>query len=610
MRSPRKSLVASAIMLACTAGPAAAQFSNLYFFGDSLTDAGSYAPALPPGLGRFTTNPDPVWAQVLGERYGFTITPANQGGTDHAQGGARITGTPGVPAQPPTGNALPIATQVAQQVGAGIDSRALYSLWGGANDIFYQLGLVQAGQITAAQAQANVVTAAQQYVAQVATLQAAGARNIVVFNLPDIGKTPGFAGNAAQLTAISNLYNSTVQSGLDALGGNVIRVDVTALLNDVTANPGRYGFANTTGTACVGVPSALVCGPENRVAPDANRTYVFADGVHPTGAAHVVIAGTVVSMLEGPRSVATLAEGPLAVESAAFRAVDARMWSGLDTPRAPRRTNLWASLDYANPDIGMSGIRGDADLTTLSVGIDYRVSDHLVAGAAGNFSKYDASYTGGSHELEEASGSIYAGFGNGPWYGGVVVLIGSLDYKDITRDFNLGLASTNEEGSTNGTHWSIRALGGYWLKHGDIRHGPFASFVYQEAEVDAFSERAGSFTALRYNEQTRKSAVGGIGWQAAGQWGAVRPFGRVTWEFETKDDERTITATTVGGGSYEVTMGKPDSNWALFTFGASMDVTAGSAAVGPVSAYVMGTATAGKSDNDSWSVTLGIRAPL
>jgi outer membrane lipase/esterase len=155
MQVLRKALVAGAVACAC-AGPAAAQWSGFVVFGDSLTDAGSYAPALPPGTGRFTTNPDPVWAQVLGERYGFLITPANQGGTDYAYGGARVSLTPGYPAQPPTGAAVPIATQVAQAIGKGIDPGTVYAFWGGANDIFTQLGAAQAGTINAAQAQAAV----------------------------------------------------------------------------------------------------------------------------------------------------------------------------------------------------------------------------------------------------------------------------------------------------------------------------------------------------------------------------------------------------------------------------------------------------------------------
>ena len=37
------------------AAPASAQYSNIYFFGDSLTDVGSFKPVLPPGTGQFTT---------------------------------------------------------------------------------------------------------------------------------------------------------------------------------------------------------------------------------------------------------------------------------------------------------------------------------------------------------------------------------------------------------------------------------------------------------------------------------------------------------------------------------------------------------------------------
>jgi len=130
VRSLRVSLAASALAVALPAGDASAQFTNIYFFGDSLTDAGSFRPVLPPGTGLFTTNPGLIWAQVLAARYGLTTIPANQGGTDFAQGGARVTGLPGVPATPPTGTAAPIATQVSQLTARGpLDSGALYAVW-------------------------------------------------------------------------------------------------------------------------------------------------------------------------------------------------------------------------------------------------------------------------------------------------------------------------------------------------------------------------------------------------------------------------------------------------------------------------------------------------
>lgn len=611
----RNALVASAVALACSA-PASAQWSSFSFFGDSLTDAGSYIPVVPPGVGRFTTNPDLVWAQVLGARYGFAITPANQGGTDFAQGGARLALLPGVPNSPPTATALPISSQVAQQIAAGIDANAVYALWGGANDIFFQLGLAQAGVITSAQAQAAVILAATQYVQQVAALQAAGARNLVVFNLADIGQTPaGRAGGAAasaQITAITGLYNNTVQAGLNALGGNVLRVDLGALFAEILANPAAFGFTNATTPACGATPS-LLCSPANLVTPNANQTFVFADGVHPTGAGHAAIAGMVASMIEAPFRTATLTEGPLAVEQATFRSVDARMWSGLNTPIAQKGMNLWASYDFANPDLDFGRVvSGDADAQTVSIGGDTRIGDRWVAGAAAHFSEYKASYSGGSHKLEETAATLYAGYGSGgPWYLGTSLLIGNLDYENVQRNFDVGALQRTERGDTSGWHWAFRVLGGYWLTAGNVLHGPFAKLVWQEAEVSSFSEVAGTATALRYGEQTRKSLIGSLGWQVQGQWGAVRPFGRATWEYEFKDDARVVTAGPVGiGGTFATTLPKPDNNWALFNVGASMDFGQATTPGSRVSGYLMGTATAGKNDGDSYGITVGVRVPL
>jgi len=183
-----------------------------------------------------------VWSQVLAQRYGLTAIPANQGGTNYAQGGARVTGLPGVPAAPPTGTATPIATQVSQLLATGpLDGTALYAVWGGANDIFFQLGALQAGLITPAQLQANIGTAAGDLVRQMAILQAAGARNIIVVNLPDVGRSPfGVAsGQGAQISAITGLFNSTLIGGLDVIGGSTMRVNIFAFFNEVLANPRR-----------------------------------------------------------------------------------------------------------------------------------------------------------------------------------------------------------------------------------------------------------------------------------------------------------------------------------------------------------------------------------
>jgi outer membrane lipase/esterase len=604
----RLTRIASALALSLCAGTAFAQFSNTYFFGDSLTDNGSYKPVLPPGTGLFTTNPGPVWAELLAERYGTSAVPANQGGTDYAQGGARVSQLPGVPDQPPTGTATPIATQVAQFLAAHpADPNALYAVWGGANDVFYQLGLLQAGQITQAQLQANIGVAATQLVQQVAILQAAGARNLMVWVLPDIGQTPaGIAsGNPAGISAISSLYNSTLLAGLDQLGGNVIRLDVAKLLAEVIANPAAYGLANVSLPAC-GATASLVCTAANLVAPNAATTFLFADGVHPTTAGHQALAQYAESFLEGPVKMAVLAEAPLAVEAANFRAVDARMQSGLDSPLRGNKLQAWASYDYANPDFNGGWSDASSKQNTVNVGGDMKLSDELLAGLAFGYTenKGDFAGDGGGYKLDEAMMTVYAGWGRGPWWLGASAFAGNLDFKDIRRNIQILAQNRVETGTTTGDHFGGRILGGYWFRYAGLVHGPYASIAYERATVKQFSEDGDDSTALTFGQQKRESLVSSLGWQVGGQWGAVRPFARATWEYEAKDDARSVSASPVGlGGTYTVGTYKPDNNYALFNVGLSSDF-------GKITGFISGAATAAKSDGNYYAVTVGLRVPL
>jgi outer membrane lipase/esterase len=163
MHALPRTIVAAALAIAFAApGAASAQFTNSYFFGDSLSDAGSFKPVLPPGTGLFTTNPGPVWVTPFSEYYGLSVSPANQGGNDYAQGGARVTLLPGYPPVPPISGAVPIATQITQFLAKGpADPKAIYSVQGGGNDLFTQLDLLVAGQINVMQLQANVTLAAR-----------------------------------------------------------------------------------------------------------------------------------------------------------------------------------------------------------------------------------------------------------------------------------------------------------------------------------------------------------------------------------------------------------------------------------------------------------------
>ncbi|MEO6154886.1 MAG: SGNH/GDSL hydrolase family protein, partial [Thermomonas sp.] len=313
-----------AAALALAAMPLYAQnqptFTQTVFFGDSLTDSGFYRPFLiqtqgpSAGLvGQFTTNPGLVWAQFLADYYGTDASPAwgltTTGiaagtGTNYAAGGATFKAGPGFPPTPPTQYAPTIPTQVAAYLsgnGGVADPGALYTVWGGANDLFFHLN----GLST----QAQFLGAAGTEVALIGTLTQAGARYILVPTIPDVGRTPfglsqGAAGSAG-ITALVQAYNQTLFGGLASANLRVIPLDTFNFIRELSSAPATYGFSNVTGMACFGVPSSLVCSPSTTV-PGGAESYAFADSVHPTTAAHRLLGQFAVSVIEGPRQIAIL----------------------------------------------------------------------------------------------------------------------------------------------------------------------------------------------------------------------------------------------------------------------------------------------------------------
>src|SRR5258706_7245361 len=193
-------LILSLFAAAGTVDARAAQFSGVVVFGDSLSDAGYFrgflaSLGLPAAqMGRFSTNPDPVWSELISTFYGFTPAPSNAGGTIYAHGGARVALTPGIT---PTGQAeRPISTQITEYLsshGNAADPNALFTMWAGANDFFVNNAALQAGSITAAQFQTNVLAAATAEVQQTARLFQAGATHVMVFGGFDGAMTPGIA---------------------------------------------------------------------------------------------------------------------------------------------------------------------------------------------------------------------------------------------------------------------------------------------------------------------------------------------------------------------------------------------------------------------------------
>lgn len=642
---PRTRLIAGAItaalLFSTSAMAAGSQFSNVYSFGDSLSDAGNIslatAPTVQPPL-EFTTNPGAVTVQNVASHYGFNLSASLAGGNDFAWGGAGVlTNSPGTPSAVPT-----VTTQVnAYLAGGKVDGKALYTIWGGANDIFYaataagagataqqliqqnvaaQIAQLQAanvpaaqiaamtpaitqavtaavtqqvlaaagvsGFMTADQAQASIAAAAQQEVKLIGQLQAAGAKNILVFNLPNIGLTPSAAEQgasaAASLTGLSQIFNGQLNAGIAQLGKGIIPVDTYSLLNEVIADPSRYGFTNVTNEACGVGSSSVQCGPQGSGLPytyaaGTNQTYLFADGVHPTTGADVMLGQYVVSILSAPGYASLLAEAPLASISAQNRAIRNQMLAdgqGSDT-------RVFANVDYGDQrfDASSGSPRTKSNNVNLTVGADVRFNENLSGGVAMNIGQHNADYSGGGgYKLQDISGLGYLTYHQGGGYIGGYVDFGQDNFSDIERKIQLGAALRSETGKADGNHVGGGVTGGWWFDFSSLRTGPFATVEWQTVKVNGYNESGSDSTAMWFGSQQRDALISTVGWRLEGHWQTgsmmLTPYAELAWNHDSKADPRDVTAGLNGmPGTFSMVGFTPDKTWGTADVGLGAQFT-------------------------------------
>lgn len=578
MKLARTALVAA---LTLAIAPAFAQtYSQTVFFGDSLTDSGFYRPFLvqqnPQAaiLGKFTTNPGLVWSEYLADFYGTSAAPAwgltttgvvNAPGTNFAAGGARITLQPGFPPSPPTSFAPSLSQQVTAYLarnGGRADPNALFTVWGGANDLFFTLN----GLST----QAQFLTAATQQVGLVATLQGAGARYIMVPTMPDVGQTPfglsqGTAGSAG-ITALVNGYNQTLFGGLTQGGLRVIPLNTFSLLREISAAPSAYGFSNVTQPAC-GATSSLICSPANYPAGAATG-FAFADGVHPTSGAHEILADYAVSILEGPRLIAALPNSA----SMVGRSRADRVGGHLGGKPAGDGMRWWADGRGDFQRYG-GGDHYDGVGPSLTAGVDWASGNLVFGGFAGyGRQKLDWGNRAGSFDQSDASlGGFVAWFGDGAWVNGQVSY-SQLGF-DVDRTVELGRATRTHTGSADGSNLSVGANAGWDFGDGALRHGPVIGMLAQQIEIDGYAESDPTqSTSLAYPDQSFDSLIGSAGWQLSYAINDhLKPYARLTVDREFEDAPEQAFARSQslqGSGEYAVPGLEFDHSYGTLLLGA------------------------------------------
>ena len=287
-------------------------YSNIFVFGDSLADSGNNAivfdsmsgtpgaprtptplvdpllvPTHPYATNRYSNGP--VWVEQMAASLGHSALPSLAGGTNFAFGGARVG---------PLGSPFPFSLrdQVSSYLGAsgGIASAsALYVVEGGGNDA---RDIIQTAALGG-----DYATLIGNYALNVATiisqLKIAGAHDILLWNVPDVGKIPAIQAFGPVAAGQASLLVAAMNSALDSALGSLPAPWMTGLhlfdafgaFNDLYANPAAYGFDDVSNAcaaslACLGDPSGTL----------------FWDGIHPTTAGHAVLARLALAELPEP----------------------------------------------------------------------------------------------------------------------------------------------------------------------------------------------------------------------------------------------------------------------------------------------------------------------
>jgi outer membrane lipase/esterase len=501
---PRKLLfIASLLTAVSSATFAAAEFSNFTLFGDSLSDIGN-GPGAP-----FTNGGGALWVQDLSALLGLQpVVPSSKGGSDYAIAGDQTGPEPFGPTD--GGQLVQVETFLAGQ-NFKINSHGLYSLWAGSNDI--KNGLLAGATPTTiiTNSNANIMAAAE-------LLHKAGAKYIIVLNVPNLGATPivralGPA-TAAAFTTVSLAFDQTLNTKLNALGFPVIQPNAYGLLSFVQANPTMFGFRG---------PYTSVCDFNGQNCHNNNAINdIFFDGFHPSVAASHVLAGYIYSIFQGANDFGIMGEAPFAVVNGQNANIDSELLNiRTGTEYIPvGQFKTFFSGTYNPYDLNGNGSAQpgyDADNVGITAGIDYRLNENAVLGIAVGHSDSDIDFDdhGGNLDLRENMLSLFGGYQYRQAYATGELNFGIPMYG-LDRNMQWGIAHLSNHGNTDGLQYGAAGTIGYNVIDTALKTGPYVDLSYQNVHVNGFSEAGvGSFADMNYESEFDQSLAGGIGWQIA-----------------------------------------------------------------------------------------------
>ncbi len=365
--------IAAVAVAALETGARASNFGSMVIFGDSLSDVGNaynsdfhLDPASPYYNGRFSNGL--LWVEDLAADLSLSVpTPSTSGGKDFAYGGVHTgsgTTTEVIFSFPNVG------TQISKYLSSNTPAASdLFVVWGGGNDFLD-------GQTDPSVPVNNIAQ-------HVTALANAGAKTIIVPNLPALGEVPENLGtaNEANLNNLSSQFDSMLKTTLTSLATSlnihIDQLDVASLFTSAIANPAAYGLTNVTMSA----------DNNGTVVPNPDQ-YLFWDGVHPTRIGHQLIANTAFDLVTTHNWIASAASASFGTAGNwdPANAVDATWIANLqNASTSPKTATVATSATVRQIDVSGFSSNGSIGSMTVSIqaGVTLGASQSVNIGPAG-----------------------------------------------------------------------------------------------------------------------------------------------------------------------------------------------------------------------------------
>ena len=518
--------------------PALAQsIDSLTVFGDSLSDdgnafraTGGAIPLSPPYFnGRFSNGP--VWVEGFPAELKLPVGTTNNFAVGGATSGTANTASPLLPG---------LATELDRflLVSPKVNPNGLFVIWAGANDY---LG---GGATNPVPVVGNLTTAVQRLVG-------AGATQVVVPNLPDLGKIPAGAADPVQSAGLSQLtaaHNSGLSASLQTLTRanpnlSIIPTDLAALFNAAIANPARFGLTNVT-QPCLNLATGAVC-----AAPD---TFLFWDPLHPTAAGQRLISAYALDPIVAPRSIAAQVETALGTANQQTRDINNRLLAlRTSPPPATPQLSVFVSGDSNFGDRSTTNTNTGFNLDTkgITVGADYPVTNNLAVGVAVSSANTNNRLNDNRGKIAVGSTSIslYGNYRQAKFYSDALLNYGWNDFT-ISRTIRVpGFAPATA--SPSGNQLSVRINSGYDFGSGGLSFGPMAGIRYTKINVGGYTEQNGDILNLKVNPQAADSLIVNLGAQVTypvtASFGTISPYISANFEHEFGQNGRQIVTELV-----------------------------------------------------------------